>query len=60
MLWTLSKSISTIAMVFLALTKRLYKLLEAKVSKGDFKLLHTLQINQKPNVQQNPKHEKTY
>jgi hypothetical protein len=34
------------------------KLLEVEVSKGDVKLLHTPQINHKPNVdQQNPKLE---
>ncbi len=40
-------------MVFWALTKRFQdKLLEVEVSKRDVKLLHTLQINQKPNADQ--------
>jgi hypothetical protein len=60
--WTLSKSIATIAMVFLALTKRFSKQTHWSRSfkRRHVKLLHTPQINQKPNVQQNPKLEGAY
>jgi adenylate cyclase len=58
-LWTLSKSIGTTAMVFLALTERFSKQTPRSKSfkRRHVKLLHAPQINQNPNAPQNPKLE---